>query len=291
MFDYVTGTVTASDPDRQPSPPTTRVVKVIELLCASPEVALPLADIVRQTSMSRATAHAVLQQLTVDGWTVREDGEYRIGPGLARLADRIDAAFPLRRSGARSAIQLSQELEIPVFLAIRSADIVEVVEVVGEPLSNWIRRGRRLRLRPPVAREFAAWESPADRREWIAAAPPAIRSRLELALDAIRTRGYAIERLAQDAGQLLDAIAPLSSSPIRDQIGDLLSQLIEIDYLANELTGDAIAAATIAAPIRRDGSVVASLVACPDATLPAVEIKRIGAAVSAAADHLTEVTR
>ncbi len=265
------------------------MVKVIELLCASPDVALPLADIVRHTGMSRATAHAVLQQLTVDGWTIREDGAYRIGQGLARLADRIDAAFPLRRSGARAARELAQELDIPVFLAIREEDVVEVAELVGEPLSDWIRRGRRLRLRPPVCREFVAWEPAADREEWIADAPPAIRSRLGLALDAIRARGYAIERLAQDAGQLLDAIAPMSSSSIRDQIGDLLSQLIEIDYLGHELTGDAIAAATIAAPIRHDGAVVASLVACPDATLPAAEIERIGAAVAAAADQLSEV--
>lgn len=266
-------------------------MKVVELLCASPEVALPLADIVRHTGMSRATAHAVMQQLTVDGWTVREDGDYRIGPGLGRLADRIDAAFPMRRLGARAALDLSKELGIPVFLAIRDDDYIEVAEIIGEPAYEWIRRGRRLRLRPPIAREFAAWASPADREAWIDAAPPAIRTRLGLALTAIRDRGYTIERLAPEADQILDAIGTLRSSPIRDQIGDLLSQLIEIDYLAEEFTGDAIAAATIAAPIRRDGVVIASLVVCADATLPATEVERIGAAVAAAADQVTEATR
>lgn len=285
----MTSTVAADDAERQPSPPTSRVVRVVELLCATPEGALPLADIVRRTGMSRATAHAVLQQLTADGWTSRDDGDYRIGPALARLAGRIDTAFPLRRAATLAARDLAQHLETPVFVAMRDDDFIEVAEIIREPAYEWIRRGRRLRLRPPIAREFAAWAPPDDREAWIAAAPAAIRTRLGLALAAIRERGYTIERLAPEADQILDAIAPLRSSPIRDQIGDVLSQLIEIDYLPDELVGDSIGAATIAAPIRRDAAVIASLVVCTDATLPAAEVERIGAATIAAADRLTEV--
>lgn len=275
----------------QASPPTHRVVQIVELLSRHPDTRLSLARIVRETAVSRATAHAVLTQLTADGWTIRdEDGNYGIGPGLVTVARRAESAFPLRRLAAEPLRELAAHVQVPVFLAERAGDVITITEVVGTPPVDWIRPGRRLPLRPPVCREFVAWAEDAERRRWLDAADAATRPRLTAVLDAIRVRGYAVERLADESARMLDIIASLRDSPVTDpvrsRLGDVLTELITIDYLPDEL-GPENAVVTVAAPIRTtSGHTVASIVACPDNRLTATELDTLGKAVTDTADQV-----
>ncbi|WP_231951791.1 IclR family transcriptional regulator [Nocardia terpenica] len=185
------------DPSALASPPTHRVVQVIELLSRRPTEQLSLARIVRHTGLSRATAHAVLTQLTADGWTVRDDdGAYGLGLRLLTVARRAEAAFPLPRLALGTLRELARRHGFPVFLAERDGDAIAITEVVGTPSVPWIRQGRRLPLAPPVAREFIAWAPDSEQRAWLDRADPAHRDRLVTVLDAVRHRGYSVERLA-----------------------------------------------------------------------------------------------
>ncbi|WP_280221672.1 IclR family transcriptional regulator [Nocardia neocaledoniensis] len=273
------------------SPPTQRVVKVLELLARHATDRLSLARIVREAGLSRATAHAVLTQLTADGWTVRDDdGCYGIGLRLLAVARRAEAAFPLRRTAAPHLRALAERTGHPVFLAERDGDSIVVTEVVGEPSAGWIRAGRRLPLAPPVCREFIAWEPEAARRAWLATADPAHRDRLARVLAEIRSRGYSVERLVDDSTPMLEVLAGLRNSPItealRAQLGSVITELITIDYLPEEL-GPENAVVTVAAPIRDErGAVIASVVSCPDSRLSSAALADLGAATIAAAESV-----
>ncbi|WP_024803710.1 helix-turn-helix domain-containing protein [Nocardia sp. BMG51109] len=262
------------------SPPTHRVVQVVELLSRRPADHLPLARIVRDTGLSRATAHAVLAQLTADGWTVRDaDGNYGLGLGLLTVARRAEPAFPLRRLALAPMRELSARNGVPIFLAERDSGSILITEVVGTPSVPWIRQGRRLPLAPPVAREFIAWASGSEREDWIDRADPAHRERLAVVLAEVRTRGYSVERLTDDSAPMVEALAALRNSPVtdplRNRLAAMITDLITIDYLPDEL-GEENAVVTVAAPIFQGDTVAAALVACPDTRLSAAALSRLG---------------
>ncbi|MBF6174069.1 helix-turn-helix domain-containing protein [Nocardia blacklockiae] len=267
------------------------MVRVLDLLSRHPTGRLSLARIVRDTGLSRATAHAVLAQLTADGWAARdEDGNYGLGMGFRTVARRAEAAFPLRRLAAEPMRDLSDRRRIPVFLAERDTESIVITEVVGTPSVPWIRPGRHLPLAPPVAREFVAWASDSDRAAWLTHADPAHRDRLEAVLAAVRTRGYSVERLADESAPMLEALAALRNSPVtdplRNRLGAMIADLITIDYLPDEL-GEENAVVTVAAPIRLGDNVIAALVTCPDTRLSATQLAHLGTATAAAADKVS----
>ncbi|MYR06822.1 helix-turn-helix domain-containing protein [Gordonia sp. SID5947] len=291
----------ASQPSRTgSSPPTSRVISIMELLADPARQSLTLAQIVRQTGLSRATAHAIVGELLENGWLLRDPASntYGIGPGFVALARSVDSADHLSRWAGTAARALSERLSIPCFVARRTApDSITVAEHAvpdhltdGGDTSPWFRHGQRIRLRPPICREFIAWESSESRADWIARAPEATRSRLRRVLDVIADRGYSIERMTDDHVAMVDALSSLDtmSDGLRAKVGDLLTELSVIDYLPEELTGD-VAAVTVGAPIRdASRSVVASLVACPNTTMSASELMSVAESTRAAADAISD---
>jgi DNA-binding IclR family transcriptional regulator len=267
------------------------VVQAIELLSRHADERLSLARIVRATGMSRATAHAVLTQLTADGWTIRDaDGNYALGRGLITVARRAEAAFPLRRLAMDPMHTLATDHHVPVFLAEREQTSIVITEVIGSPSVPWIRSGRHLPLAPPVCREFIAWAPESERSAWLDIADPAHRDRLRAVLDAVRDRGYTVERLADDSGPMMEALAALRHSPVTDplrhRLSAMIADLITIDYLPDELT-EHNAVVSVSAPIfAPDGTVIASIVACPDTNLRAEQLRSLAAATIAAAERV-----
>lgn len=277
------------------SPPTHRVVRVIELLSRRPAEHFSLARIVRETGLSRATAHAVLTQLTADAWTVRDvDGNYGLGLGLLTVARQAETAFPLRRLASDPMRAFVADQGFPIFLAERDNGSILITETAGAPTVPWLRQGRRLPIAPPVAREFIAWEPEAERAAWLAEAEPAHRDRLVAVLDAVRERGYSVERLTDDSAPVLEALAALRHSPVtdplRNRLGGMITDLITIDYLPHELGADN-AVVSVAAPIFAGERVVAAMVACPDTHLSADRLTGLGAALTGTAARITAAAR
>ncbi|WP_245547271.1 helix-turn-helix domain-containing protein [Nocardia brevicatena] len=78
------------------SPPTRRVVAVVELIAES-ERPLSVSVIAERLSLARATVTAVLGELRAAQWVTRDDRLcYRPGPALTRLSARGPPA-PARR--------------------------------------------------------------------------------------------------------------------------------------------------------------------------------------------------
>ncbi|MFW0796656.1 helix-turn-helix domain-containing protein [Gordonia sp. CPCC 205515] len=298
----MTQTVGDSADGRQPaarpaSPPTARVISIIELLGRSSTTNRPdapnLAEIVRSTGLSRATAHAIMGELVDHGWAIRDpaDGTFSIGPAFVTLARTTVDADHLTRWARPAIHDLAARIGAPVFVARRTTpDTVTITDRTGpDDDTAWFTIGQTLRLRPPICREFITGASAADRAAWIASAPASVRTRLDLVLTAVANRGYSVERMTDEHLTMLDALPALSSASdqLRSRVGDLLAELTRIDYLPDELTGD-VAAVTVGAPVvNPGGQVVASIVACPNATMPADDLRALGTATRMAADAVS----
>lgn len=292
----MTATVNDSSTRRQLSPPTRRVVTVLDALIDAsirhPERRNTLADIVRDTGLPRATTHAIVVELADLGWVHRDDdGTIAIGPGLVATASRVLGADRLTATARPVLADLANSLRMPVFLARRiDDDTVTAVEYAWPSAASrapTLPVGRRIDLRPPICREFLAWESPATRERWVAAAAPDEQERLRQVLATVAERGYSIERVADEHRAVIDALTTMASVPpaLRHRVGALVGELSAIDYLPEELIGE-IGAVTVGAPVFEGGRVVASVVACPNTTMSADTLERLGREVVAAATGL-----
>lgn len=277
------------------------MVQIVEALCRS-ETPLSLADIVRRTGHSRATLHAVVTELCAQGWATRlPDGSYTTGTGLVALAWSLSRTDPLTRLARPTLAALSAELGIGCFVARRVGDEVVIIEHLPDDRvpagADWPATGATLPLRPPVCREFIAWEPAPIRAEWIARAPATLRTRLGLALDAVRERGASIERMTDDHVAVMAALDSLERAHVpdgvRSQVGELLGQLTAIDYLPHELddTGPRVSVVTVGAPILDiSGSATGSVVACPNRQVSRAELDSIVDATRTAAARLSAHT-
>src|SRR4051794_12445150 len=98
---------------QDPSPPTRRVVAVMELLAGHPDTSLALADICRELRISRSTCHVILHTLCASDWVLRApvSGKYALGPAVATLSRQ---AAPLSRVLREPLHRFSRSIDMPV---------------------------------------------------------------------------------------------------------------------------------------------------------------------------------
>lgn len=162
-----------SRPSR-PSPPTTRVVEVLDLLAASRQ-ALSASSVARRLGISSSTCAALLGALQAAHYVERDpDKAYRLGPGLLPLAEAALDRFPLLGAGHDELGQLSQELSCGVTLTRIADDHLQVVAAAGTeghmPLG--VAPGDRFPLTPPYGAIAVAWRQPVEVDRWLGSWPP-----------------------------------------------------------------------------------------------------------------------
>jgi DNA-binding IclR family transcriptional regulator len=234
----------APDSGQDLSPPTRRVVAVVELLARRPDTPITLAEIARDLGISRSTGHAILHTLCACGWTVRDplSGRYSLGPAMSRIWRQ---AGPLHRVLREPLQQFAQSIDMPVCMSeVRDGSIVVVDVAAVGPARPPVAAGVRLPFIAPFGREFVAWAPPADRTAWVDSAGPV-------------------------------------NDVFRARLAAALADLTIVDFLPGEFAeADSTALATISAPVfdtaRR---VVMSVSAQPYRRLSADEVRDIGTGV------------
>ena len=289
----MTATVDAHSPQRQPaSPPTERVVAIMELLASQPARGFTLAEITRELSISRATGHAIMSTLTSRDWVVRAaSGAYSWGPGIASLSA---PAGELTHHGILQS--LAESIGAQVFLARREASSIVVIDSAGETASGvHVERGLRMPLVAPFGRDYLAWSSTAAQRTWLAGVGKPtnpMSRRMSLVFNEIRERGYVIERLSREYIRVYTALRALGAEGEPDAItvrlARALADLTVIDILAAELAEPGLHnIATISAPVfDADGIVTMSISAAPFTELSGAQVATLGALVRAAAGEI-----
>lgn len=278
------------------SPPTERVMRILELLAADPERRFSMSEIAHTLDISHGTCHAIVTTLAGRQWIVRDrhSGGYSWGPAIAALAR------PVNKQAFRPELQrLFDAVGRQAVLGVRQGATVVVTDSVGESIAGLrLGAGFRMPLVAPFCREFVAGAGEKVKKEWLSglgAPSPRLRRRLGAVLDEVGGRGYAIDRMSREYVRVYSALQALAAEGEPDEITTRLASafadLTVVDYLPDEIdAAEHHQIASISAPVRdADGAVTMSVGAAPFATLTTAEVRELGVAVSDAAARIESV--
>src|SRR4051794_17009511 len=108
------------------SPPTARVLDVLELLARDGE--WRFTDVVRELDLTQATAHAILGTLVERGWVSRDPSAktFVLGDAATAFADSLIGAKPLLQQARAAALGLVEETGYPSSIIVRTGDSLEI---------------------------------------------------------------------------------------------------------------------------------------------------------------------
>lgn len=226
------------------SPPTRRVVAVVELLAESPR-ALTVSEIVDRLGLARATVTAVLTELCAAHWVTRDTSlVYRPGPALSRLAGSETAEYG-PAVGAELAA-LAEAAGCGATLSRIAGDRLTIVakHYAGEIIVPGLSVGQSVPLAYPAGAAVMPWRETDERERWLRSATG--REGARDLLYFVTTHGFAMFRPRDDDAGLVDVLTELFGA-----LGaELLQPALRAKLLRqlSRLTSRAYTTADIAAP-------------------------------------------
>jgi DNA-binding IclR family transcriptional regulator len=245
------------------SPPTDRVLRILQLLASRPHDAFWLSDLVRHLGLTRATGHAIVSTLAENGYLLRhpQTKTFSLGPALVSLGRAADQAFPeivhafaeieklARVRGAVCSISAIIDGEI-VILGTAGG-------VIGERAGP--RVGQRIPFVPPYGSSFLAMGADDDLEDWLSASPPGTSaeelSHHRLRVESIRESGYGIEHLTDTQSRLRQILVEIQADPLASDLEAQVSQLAQSlqKRVGDELEIESRLTSEIFAPVEATG--------------------------------------
>lgn len=242
------------------SPPTDRVVAVVELL-AGREDACTIAEVADTLGLSRSTVGAVLGSLDAHGWVRRDaDRRYRLGPRLAGVSEAARSAAGVPPGLDAALARLSAQVDCGAALGVvTSTEMTFLAVDAGRGrLPAGITVGAGLPLRAPAGAAVIAFAEPARRRAWLDTLPAGLRAPTAEALELIRATGVGVWGIdAADPG-MLDVLAEVvellgedpTRNSLRGRVLDLFGNISGKPYSADDLASDrALPVSYLVAPV------------------------------------------
>jgi DNA-binding IclR family transcriptional regulator len=232
-----------------PSPPTDRVVSVLNLL-ARQDDGLSASDIARRVNVTSSTCATLLSALESADYVVRyPDKTYRLGPGMLPLAQALQSRFPLLGAAHEELARLCAELQCGATLTRIAGDHLRVMVAVGadgqEPLG--VVPGDQFPLSFPYGAIAMAWRPTNEIDWWIESAPTVMagaeQDHERRVMADIGSRGVGVWSLEPRAAPLVERIrsivGDLAAGPTRPQLHEQITELFAIfgrrGYTAEEL--------------------------------------------------------
>ncbi|MEX3653996.1 helix-turn-helix domain-containing protein [Mycolicibacterium fortuitum] len=234
-------------PDAEPagraSPPTARVVAILEFLSRHPQERFGLSELTRRVGLSKPTCLGILSTLADSGYLIRDSGDktYRLGPGLISLGHAAQESMRVNPAARAELHALSATFNTSAGLTAVVDDRITVLELVGPPGRDpGVRVGQSYPFAPPVGLMFVLWDDDAL-QAWLAKAPTiplrTESTRLQRVIENCRDDGYLVERLTPGGRRLYALMAGMSTN-LPDELRALLSELVsdigERVYLRDE---------------------------------------------------------
>ena len=234
-------------PSRQPSgrtsPPTERVVAVLDFLARHPHDRFGLSELSRRLGLSKPTCLGILTALTEADYLVRDgrDKTYRLGPALISLGHTAQESMRVDPAAREELRRLSSAHGTTAALSAVIDDRITLLELVGPPAADvGVRVGQSYPFAPPVGLMFVLWDDEAL-QDWLAREPTIpLRTdteRLDRVIAECRASGYLVERLTPGGRRLYALMAGMSSTlpdELRALLGELVSDVGERVYLGSE---------------------------------------------------------
>lgn len=230
------------------SPPTARVVAVLDFLARHPHDRFGLSEIARRLNLAKPTTLGIVTTLSESGYLVRDshDKTYRLGPSLITLGHIAQESMRVNPAARDELGRLCKTFNTTAALSAVVDDRITLLEFVGPPGEDVaVRVGQSYPFAPPVGLMFVLWDDDAL-RTWLASTPTIpLRTdsrRLDRVVAQCRTDGYLVERMTPAGRRLYALMAGVSSElpdELRALLGELISDIGERVYLRNEVADTA----------------------------------------------------
>lgn len=228
------------------SPPTQRVVDVLDFLARHPHDRFGVSELARRTGQSKPTCLGIVTTLAQSGYLVRDaaDKTYRLGPSLISLGHVAQESMRIGPPAREELRRLSAQFGTTAALAAVVDDRITLLELVGPPGAEFgVRVGQSYPFAPPVGLMFVLWDDPAL-HDWLAREPTIpLRTdtdRLRRVVAECRRSGYLVERLTPGGRRLYALMAGVSATlpdELRALLGELVSDIGERVYLRTDRDG------------------------------------------------------
>ena len=283
------------------SPPTRRVVEIVELLIERAGIPTRLSDIVKALDLNQATAFTIMKELVDTGWVTRDpaDKTFSIGATLVNLARQIAQSPSIAHSAQVAAQAVVADTGYAASVSERAGNqlvITAFISAQGGHHDQWHAAvGDRLPFAAPFGPAYAAWETADERRGWVERSgvkSRAFHGQLERFLDDTVDQGYSVERMSPEMVSAIPVMTKLQAEALSDSMRD------HLDHVLLEITGTASTSANtgsqqrhyvgaISVPIfNGDGRVSHSISLHPFTNLSARKIEQIGRRLRRAAEAI-----
>lgn len=235
--------MTLAEPAGRASPPTARVVAILDFLARHPHDRFGLSELARRVGLSKPTCLGIVTTLAESGYLVREssDKTYRLGPALITLGHTAQESMRVSPAARTELGRLSEKFDATAALSGVVDDRITLLELVaptGTPPA--VQVGQSYPFAPPVGLMFVLWDERAV-RDWLAKEPTIpLRTdsdRLARVITECRAAGYLAERLTPGGRRLYALMAGMSSTlpdELRALLGELVSDIGERVYLPDD---------------------------------------------------------
>lgn len=222
------------------SPPTQRVVAVLDFLAEHPQDRFGLSELARRLGLSKPTCLGILVTLTDSRYLVCDasDKTYGLGPRLISLGHTAQESMRVNPAAREELRRLSEAYDTTAALAAVIDDRITLLELVGTDVG--VHVGQSYPFAPPVGLMFVLWDD-AALRNWLAREPTIpLRTdseRLDRVVAECRESGYLVERLTPGGRRLYAMMAGMSNTmpqELRALLGELISDVGERVYLSSE---------------------------------------------------------
>lgn len=228
------------------SPPTSRVVAVLEALAAA-DGGVAASALARSLGLSTSTLSLILSTLREAHYVERlPDRSYRLGAGLMRLLTALQGRFPILPAANDELAQLAATFGCSASLSRVAPGGQEVILTVGATEQMGISPGISVPIDPPHGTMTMAWRSPEEIDRWLSRVPAAIRETYRSGLSQVRQLGYAVYGIRPDTGSMIDHLRDLlvsiqaehDADHLHDQLDQLAAYVGSRIYAAAELSND-----------------------------------------------------
>lgn len=238
--------MSSAEPSGRASPPTQRVVRILDFLAGHPGQRFGVSQLARRVGLSKPTCLGILTTLSDAGYLVRDatDKTYRLGPSLITLGHRAQEALRVSPAAREELRRLSSRFNVTAALSAVVDDRITVLDLVSPPgIKPGVEVGQSYPFAPPVGLMFVLWDDEAQ-RDWLAKEPTlplrTDSARLNRVSAECRRDGFLVERLTPGGRRLYSLMAGMSTDlpdELRALLGELVSDIGERVYLREENAG------------------------------------------------------
>lgn len=285
-------------PSARRSPPTERVVAVLDLLVARDGERLGLSELAREAGVSKPTCLGIVTELTERGYLVRDPWThaYGLGPALVAAGQVARRGFPAAELAQRRLAELSTRYRATCTASALVGDRIRVVARTG-PDGLPGKTGQSYPFAPPVGLMYVLWNDDRAIDRWLALDPvlPVRQDRAHLreVVEECRERGYLVEGLTTVGVRLHTLLAGVAAhdlpAGVRELVGEVVSSLGERVYLEADLAARRKVPVNLIAAPTFDANGAQELVVTlhVGASITGAEVARRGAALTEAAAAIT----